>query len=286
MIEDKWVDWASSSAYSLSILADNDYVVDTATVSVSVGATVFEAETDALIARMVPAPDTDHKDDINTLIAALKSASVWSKLDGFYVNCAPFGSQITENWVSTKYDQSNLFGTFTANSGVAGNGTTAYLPTTFNPTTAVSPNYQRNSAHLWAFSLSTAASPAGYEVGSPTATNWALSTGRSDVAGVPRGGLHDAWANHSAQADSKGMYILSRTASNLVTLYKNGASVSTSTLSTTQGPTNTTMAGLRSNTAYSDKTVAGWGFGGALTSSDASAMSAAITAYLTARGAA
>lgn len=285
MIDDKGIDWASSSAYSLSILADNDYVVDTATVSVSVGATVFEAETDALIARMVPAPDTDHKADIDTLIAALKSASVWSKLDGFYVNCAPFGSQITENWVSSKYDQANEGGTFTANSGVAGNGSSAYLNTAFNPATATSPNFQRNSAHLWAFSLTTAASAAGYEVGSDGASGWALSTGRSDQANAPRGGLNDSWANYPVQADCKGMYVISRTSSNLTTMYKNGASIGTSAAASTGAPASYDMAALRYNAIYSDKKLAGWGFGGGLTSGDVSAMSAAVIAYLTARGA-
>lgn len=285
MIADNNVDWASSSSFGLLIFATDGYTVDTFTLTIKVGAAVFEAETDALLARLSPSPDSTHKTHINTLIAALKSASVWSKLDGFYINCMASASQITENWVSSNYDQTNNGGTFTANSGVAGNGSSAYLSSTFNPSTATSPNFQRDSAHLWAFSLTTAASAASYEVGSTSTSGWSLSTGRSDQANAPRGGLNDTWGNYPAQANCKGMYVLSRTSSSLTTMYKDGSSIGTSALASNAAPGSFAMAALRYNTTYSDKALAGWGFGGGLTSADVSAMSAAVIAYMTSRGA-
>lgn len=287
MIADNGVDWASSTTYSLTIQASNGYTIDLFVVTLKVGAAVFETETDALIARLSPAPDATHKLQINTLIAALKSASVWSKLDGFYLNCMASAGQITENWVSSSYDQTNNSGTFTANSGVAGNGSTAYESSTFNPSTATTPNFQRDSAHLWAYSLSTGTSDGSgtYEVGSTGPSGWALSTGRSDQGDAPRGGINASFVNYPVQANCKGMYVLSRTGASAIGMYKDGSSIGTDTSTTTGAPGNFTMAALRYNTFYSSKPLAGWGFGGGLTGADVSAMSSAIATYLTARGA-
>lgn len=286
MVAENNVDWASSTTYGLLIFATDGYTVDTFTLTIKVGAAVFETETDALIARLSPAPDSTHKVQINTLIAALKSASVWSKLDGFYINCMASAGQITENWVSSNYDQTNNGGTFTADSGVAGNGASAYESTTFNPSTASSPNFQRNSAHLWAYSLSTAASASSIDVGSTGTAGWGMSVGRSDQANASRGFINSSTVtNYPAQANCKGMYVLTRTTSTLTTMYKDGSSIGTDTAASTVDPGNFTMAALRYNALYSDKALAGWGFGGGLTGADVSAMSSAIATYLTARGA-
>lgn len=46
-----------------------------------------EAETDALLARMVVAPDATLEGHINTCIAAIKAAGAWAKLDGLFLPC-------------------------------------------------------------------------------------------------------------------------------------------------------------------------------------------------------
>lgn len=286
MIDDRGIDWAGSMSFGLRIMADNGYTIGLATISVTAGATVFETETDALLARLSPTPDATHGTQINTLIAALKSASVWSKLDGFYINAMPFAGQIIRNWVSTDYNQTNNGGTFTADSGVEGNGSSAYLSSTFNPSTATSPNFQRDSAHLWAYSLSTAASASSIDVGSTGTAGWGMSVGRSDQANAPRGFINSSTvSNYPVQANCKGMYVLTRTTSTLTTMYKDGSSIGTDTAASTVNPGNFSMAALRYNALYSDKKLAGWGFGGGLTSADVSAMSSAIATYLTVRGA-
>lgn len=285
IIADDNVDWASSTSYNLRIMADNGYTIGLATITVTLGATVLEDETNALLARLSSAPDATHKIQINTMLASIKAAGVLSKCDGLYVNTMPVVGQIVENWASTSYDQANSGGTFTADSGVAGNGTSAYLSTAFNPSTASSPQYARDSAHVWCYSLSTAASSGSYEVGSVGTGTTSLSTGRSDQANAPRGGINGPFVNYPVQADCEGMYILSRTSSTLCTMYKNGSSIGTDSSASSGPPASTALTALRYNTTYSDKALAAWGFGGGLSGAEAAALSSAVTTYLTARGA-
>jgi hypothetical protein len=72
----------------------------------------------------------------NALIVALKAAGIWAKLDVFYVY-ANNGSQEfgTLNWINPTLYQCTLVNspTFTANEGFAGNGTSSYIDTNFNP---------------------------------------------------------------------------------------------------------------------------------------------------------
>lgn len=280
LVADNGIVWPSSTTYPIRIMADNGYTIDLATISVTAGATVFEPQTDALIARMTPAPDATHKLQINDVFVALNGGSVTDKLEGFYINCDPSASQIVENWVSTDWDQTNVGGTFTADSGVAGDATSAYLSTQFLP--GASTKFQRDSAHLWACSLTATGSPAGYEVGSETAQIWTLSTGRSDQGDAPRGGINAAFVNYPVQADCKGVYILSRTDANLTTMYKNGTSIGTDA-TPSSAPYPSKFTALRYNTIYSGKELAGWGWGSGLTDADAAVLSDAVTAYVVAR---
>ena len=59
----------------------------------------YEAEATALFARFSTDPGTTRKDAINTCIASLKTAGVWSKLDCLYVFAAHNETDAKLNWI-------------------------------------------------------------------------------------------------------------------------------------------------------------------------------------------
>ena len=128
------------------------------------GGVSYEAEALTYFAAMSVAPDDTRKGHLNTLIASLKTAGVWAKLDGLYIMAAHDAQAARVNAVNpASVATANGTITFTTDRGYAGNGTTGYLNTGFNPTTAPSPKYARNSAHMGAWSRT--AVNAGVEIG-------------------------------------------------------------------------------------------------------------------------
>ena len=93
----------------------------------------------ALFARMAAtgtAVDATHQTAIDTLIKALKSSGIWAKLDVFQMYAAQTQGHSLLNWVSSSFPATAVLApTFTADRGFAGNGSTSYLDTGFNPTT-------------------------------------------------------------------------------------------------------------------------------------------------------
>ena len=117
------------------------------------------SETMALLARMTTQPSMQRRIAIDNLIGRLKTAGVWAKLDALYVLAAHEVGTAVLNWVSTNYNlTSGTPPTFTANLYVQGNGTTQFYDTQFNPTTAVSPKYVQDSAHIGAWQVNTVTS--------------------------------------------------------------------------------------------------------------------------------
>lgn len=111
-------------------------------------------------------------------------------------------------------------------------GFNPYLNTSFNPATAGG-HYTQNSGHLSAWSLTNAASGAagGVIVGN---NSGGTSIQSNIVAKYQDGNAYaaintDLAAGNAtvANADSTGYYMISRTASNLQTLYRNGTSIDT-----------------------------------------------------------
>jgi hypothetical protein len=112
-------------------------------------------------------------------------------------------------------------------------GFSPYLNTSFNPATAAS-HYTQNSGHLSAWSLTNAASSAagGAIIGNNSVgtsiPSSIIARYQDDNAyaalndDLPSGGVTSA-----VNVDSTGYYLISRTASNLETLYRNGTSIAT-----------------------------------------------------------
>lgn len=114
----------------------------------------FGSIASALFSRFSTPATADRKALINALITPLVNAGIWHKFDVFYVMAAADEQAAQRNWVADKY---NLVPTnsptFVADSHYVGNGTSSYLATGFDPTTAPAPKFVQNNAHMGLWSL-------------------------------------------------------------------------------------------------------------------------------------
>lgn len=112
----------------------------------------FTPEALALFARFSTPPTYLRRVIINQLIESLIDSGVWAKLDALYLLAANDSQAACLNWVSNQYNCTPVASpVFTANRGYQGNGTSSYLDTGFNPTTAISPKFAQNDSHagIW-----------------------------------------------------------------------------------------------------------------------------------------
>ena len=120
-----------------------------------VGTTSFESEYKAVLARAIALgytlPSSGQQVKQNKLLVDLKSSGAWAKLDVFYMFATDGNSSFaTLNWKAPISNQCTLVNspTFTANQGFAGNGTSSYINTNYNPSTFTSPKYLINDASI------------------------------------------------------------------------------------------------------------------------------------------
>lgn len=147
-------------------------------------ASTFLPESLALFARFTTPPDDARKVLINNFISALIAGGVWAKLDALYVLAAADNQAARQNWVQNLYNATAVSSpTFVADRYYAGDGTTSYLSTGFNPTTASSPKFTQNSAHLGHWSLSSLANAGStsFDVGQTQARISRLTSGQAEV---------------------------------------------------------------------------------------------------------
>ena len=112
--------------------------------------TDYQAVLDRSTALGYTAPSASQQTLQNTLVEDLKTAGVWDKLDVFYVFATDGDSDFaTLNWKAPSSHQVTKVNspTFTADSGFTGDGTSAYLNTSFRPLTNGN-NYQANNASI------------------------------------------------------------------------------------------------------------------------------------------
>jgi hypothetical protein len=112
----------------------------------------FDADYQAVLNRAVALgytlPSASQRIKQNTLVLALKSGGIWTKLDVLYIFANDGGSNFgTLNWKAPTLNQATLINspTFTNNQGFTGNGTSSYINTNFNPATQ-GVNYTLNNA--------------------------------------------------------------------------------------------------------------------------------------------
>jgi hypothetical protein len=181
----------------------------------------FRYETQTLIARMTTKPSDAHARAIDKLLSTLIVSGAYATMDAFYVMAAQDEQAASLNWIADAYNLT-LGGspTFTAYKGYTPNGSSTYLDTGFNPTTAVSPKFVQNSAHMFAWHLT--AVDASFDIGNTnsritkpgTANVFSRANNASNLSAAGSYTTHKGWV---------------RTASNAAALYISGVSAATAT---------------------------------------------------------
>lgn len=280
---------ATASTYLL-VAADSGKVI-TCTVTATNGAgsasatsnsvTAFEAETNALAARFTTPPTSGRKLTINTLIAALKAGSVWSKLDFLHVMAAADTQAAERNWIADTFNLSTVVApTFVADRGYTGNASSMYHTTGFNPTTAPSPKFVQNSGHLGVYVLTNVAQD-GDDFGNGN------SLVRSRSATNAFGGRVNQASTVSLAAigTSIGHNVVRRPDAANIQHFKNGAQVNTGAVASA-APDNSVFDYHHGVGGYSSKQIAAGHLGQTLSDAEMLAFYNALNAYMVAVGAA
>lgn len=250
----------------------------------------YEPETETVLAALTGTYDVDRQDAINALISALKTAGVWSTYD---VLCIA-GLNSTDsliNWKNPGTFNSSLVNapTFTADRGFAGNGSSSYINTNFNPSTAGG-NYSLNSAHLGLYCRTDSNPALARDMGARTAFNNDESILILNESGNAFYALNaDGNTTAAASGNSAGYWSSSRTASNTLVLRRNGSSFASSALGTESVPNLSMYVGAvnsgGSPVGYTTRQYTAWSIGGGLTDLQLADEYTAIQAYMTAIGA-
>ena len=236
-----------------------------------------------LFDRFATPPATDRRVLINSLVKSLVQAGIWDKLDAFYMLAAADAQSALLNWVSTSYSLTAVSSpTFAADRGYTSNGTSSYLDTGFNPTTAVSPKYLLDSAHLGSWLRNDLTNLNYFDIGN----NGARFNARSSSANALRGFLNDATnGNFGANATSIGHFVLNRSAAGARQGYQNGSALGSDTQAST-ALSNSSILILQVGSQFSLRQSAAAHFGASLSAAEDLALYNALNTYLLAVGAA
>ena len=221
------------------------------------------------------------------LIDALVTAGVWSKLDALWILAAREEPTALANLKSSSFtatkNNTPVFEIDRGYTGSDGAGTSSYLNSTFNPSTAPSPQFTQNSAHISAWQITT------------TSEDVVIMGQGSGVNIFPRF-AGDAYTRVNDNAEMAGTAVATpaghtlgnRSTSSARQSYKDGASILTDNANTSKAVTNTDMLLLASNAGatISNKQAAVFSIGSSLTSTEVADFFTALDAYLTAVGAA
>jgi hypothetical protein len=184
----------------------------------------YSAEATTYFAGMSVQPDDTRKTALAALIDGLKTDGVWIKLDWLAI-CAAHDEQagrvnaITPAQVMTVGSAP----TFTTDRGFTGNGSSQYLDSGFNPTTASSPKYVRDSASMGVWCGSNVDAATQSDIGNSQST--IKSRTSSSVRVLPN--QSTALTIAMGSATSIGHAAFSRTGASAGSVYKNGASIGT-----------------------------------------------------------
>lgn len=250
--------------------------------------TPYCAQARALFARFTTQPTAVRARLINDLIMALIAAGVWAKLDALYLMAAETSQAARQNWIANQYNLSAVNGpTFTADRGYAGDGSSSYLNTQFNPTTAAAPLFQQNSATMGLGDRTAVGTAGKSQMGSYSGGGFTIYTTISAGTFFERS---NAVSGPSAvNVVNSGRYLVSRTGASAGAAYKNGALLVPDTQPTIPVLNLPQfMCALNQGggaTAFSADQLDYGVIGGAFTATDAANFDAAIATYLTAVGA-
>lgn len=217
----------------------------TGTYNISASETVAVGET------ITSGLNTTHTTAVTDLICGLVTDGVWSKLDALYIFATQDSTTAGLSLVSATYNADVLTNppVFTADRGFAGtdnNATNRIVDTKFNPTTAVSPQFTQNSAHISVWGVSNLGTNGNQAMGIVGGGNESsIYTRFTDNKAYFRLGVNSGAG--VTVADDVGHYIANRTTSSALQGYKNGASILTDNANSSVAPASLNIYGVASN---------------------------------------
>lgn len=253
------------------------------------------AEAATLVAAMSSAPNDTRKGVIDTCIGAIKTAGVWTKLDCLWIRAAHDSQAALLDWKRLSDSTAVNSPTFTTDRGFTGDGSTSYINTNFTPSMD-GVNYTQNSACFGAYlnagtdTVDSTVNSFGFSASSGArqarVEPWRSATPGSGV----RGRINDATATTVGTITTRfGLTAVNRSSSTAVQVYRNGASIGTSSVvSAVLGAIDAYELGYNNNGALggaNDNRSAASFVGGSLTSTEHADLFTAIEAYLDAVGA-
>jgi hypothetical protein len=236
---------------------------------------------------------TTEQNATKTLVADLKSAGIWSGMKAIYPMVGASAEACKQNLKSSSFTGTFSSGWTFASTGVTPNGTSAYFDTNVNAST----NLTFNSIHLSFYSRTNSNTGDKAEIGAIDNTIsylplLALQLKRTEGS-LQNRFVSLAYSFNAPDAlnlenlDSKGYYLMTRTASNSFKHFKNSTQQGTTvtTNSQTTAPNRNLYIGA-SNAAgtgggYSDRQCAFASIGDGLTDTQASNFYTAVQAFQT-----
>jgi hypothetical protein len=247
-----------------------------------------EAETTTLTGAMSVFPTELRVGAINALIAWLKATHVFELLDGLWVLAAHDAQAARLNWVARTFDLTAINApTFTIDRGYTGDGSTSYLTTAFNPTTAPSPKFVLDSATVGVWSRTDyQVGASAYDIGWNDGA-YATFASFSSAANVFRGAINtNALADYGANLSTEAHWTLTRTASALTQAFVNGAQHGTDNTGASVAIPNSNLRILSSDAAnFSPRQIAAAYIGSGLTAANIADLHTGLQNYMTAVGA-
>lgn len=250
----------------------------------------YLSESQILFARMTTPPDDARKVLIDNCIKSLKSNGVWSKLDALWVPAAHAAQAAQLNWLSTSFTlQPVNTPTFTADRGYAGDGSSSYLDTNYNP--SAGPGFSQNNASLGVW----------INGGTDTAISTSIVIGAFQSGGsyitpraagdVVRGRMTSGTlvTTDLASNTTHGFYAFSRQNSANFVAYKNTSASSAQSATSSSIPNLNFFLGALNNAgspaSFTDARLAFAFAGTGLSAADKTNLRTAASTYLTAIGA-
>jgi hypothetical protein len=232
-------------------------------------------------------PDIAVSNAQNAMVAALDASGFWNRIDVFYVFANNASDNALINWKNPgTYNCTKLANpSFNAYEGYQGDGISAYLNTNWNPSTN-GINYDINDAAIGIYLRIDQQEDSKYVFGGYDAeTNQTRLTPRQTTdtygATINNAGLNMAGPN----TVGNGLFVLTRTASNACSIYRNNFLIETESDAATFKP-NTNMAILSriGSHGYSTNQVSIFFAMDGANNADVSTLYPIIQTYMTAAG--
>lgn len=235
--------------------------------------------------------DDTIKNAINQYILDLKGFSLWTKIKANYRYAG--GTAALHKWnLKDPQDTDAAFrGTFHGTvthdaNGITGNGSTGYMDTKFNGSTAGIGNDSGLSVYVR--TNSAAADKTEISAYNGASAYWSIKT--RDTGDVTFNGVYrftaDGFISVAGNTNSAGFYTLTRRSSSDAESYKNGVSTGTTTTTTQSIPSSTVKICARGDVAasFSDRNIAGAIIHTGLTDTEAANLYTAEQTFQTALG--